>query len=206
MTTQTTDPTDGMADEQLADYYDQTHDLSEFDLAAPEPVIPARQRLDVSITVRFTPDEIDALRATADPQGVKVTTLIRSLAVQHQPGGQVVDVVGARRVLSTMVRELSEKLGGGASVSVTVGPGQSKKRTKPARKNATATKKVTPTKKATPAKSTTKASTAKKAVTTTTTTPAKKATPARSSDYGLAASARRKSTGGSRTARTRGTE
>ncbi len=110
--TQTTHSTDGMTDEQPAAYYDRTHDLSEFDLAAPEPVIPARQRLDVSITVRFAPDEIDALRATADEQGVKVTTLIRSLAVQHQPGGQVVDVAGAQRVLSTMVRELSEKLGG----------------------------------------------------------------------------------------------
>jgi len=184
--TQMTHPTDGMTDEQLADYYDQTHDLSEFDLATPEPVIQARQRLDVSITVRFAPNEIDALRATADAQGVKVTTLIRSLAVQHQPGGQVVDVAGARRVLSTMVRELSEKLGGGASVSVTVGPRQSKENRK------STTKKATPTKRATPVKSTSKATTAKKA------------TPAKSSGYGLAASAGGKTTRGSRTGRTPG--
>jgi hypothetical protein len=133
-----------MTDEQLADYYEQTHDMSEFDLTAPELVVPARQRLDVSITVRFTPDEIDALRATADTQGVKVTTLIRSLAVQHQPGGQVVDVVGARQLLAEMVRELSKKLGGGALVSVT------EEKRKPTAPTGGTAKKASPTKSAKP--------------------------------------------------------
>ena len=105
--------TDGMTDEQLADYYLTTGNLSEF-AADAVAVTRRRERLDVSITVRFTPDEIDALRVRADEQGMRVTALIRRLAVEHTGDTQIVDLSVARRLAQAVAREvdaLNEQLG-----------------------------------------------------------------------------------------------
>lgn len=107
MTATTKHPTDDMTEAELAQYYDRTHDLSEFDLEHPEPLTPARQRLDVSISVRFTPEEIDLLRARAEQSGMKVTALIRALAVQHQ-GEPVVDVPAVRRALAALTEQIAD--------------------------------------------------------------------------------------------------
>ena len=73
-----TDPTQ-MTEAELADYYAETHDLSEFDGGEVVPV--ARGRRDMVLSVRFSPEELDLLRLRADEQGVKVTALVRSAAL-----------------------------------------------------------------------------------------------------------------------------
>lgn len=100
-----TDNTEHMTEAELADYYDRTHDLSGFDLEHPEPIEDAHRRLDVNISVRFSPEEIDLLRAEAERAGMKVTTFIRTLALQHA-SGPVFDRADLRRQLSTVTEEL----------------------------------------------------------------------------------------------------
>ena len=58
-----------MSEAELADYYNRTGDLSEFEGAGTEPVEIGRR--DVTISVRFSADEIDALRRRADTAGLK---------------------------------------------------------------------------------------------------------------------------------------
>ena len=69
-----------MSEAELADYYNRTGDLSEFEGAGTEPVEIGRR--DVTISVRFSADEIDALRRCADAAGLKVTAFIRSAALE----------------------------------------------------------------------------------------------------------------------------
>ena len=94
----------GASEAELADYYDRTHDLSGFDLH-PEEIIPPHGRLDVTISVRFSPDEIDFLRAEAERAGMKVTAFIRALALQHARGA-VGDRAALRQQLTTVANEL----------------------------------------------------------------------------------------------------
>ena len=75
------DKTKGMTEAQLADYYDQTHDVSEFD---EDAVYPSEVRRNVTISVRFSEEEIVRLRAQADALGMKVTALIRSAALEDR--------------------------------------------------------------------------------------------------------------------------
>jgi predicted DNA binding CopG/RHH family protein len=72
------DRTKGMTEAELAEYYDRTHDVSEFDESAEYPV---EVRRNVTISVRFSEDEIEALRREAKTAGVKVTAYIRAAAV-----------------------------------------------------------------------------------------------------------------------------
>ena len=143
--------TDGMTDEQLADYYLATGDLSEFEGDAV-PVTRRQQRLDVSITVRFAPGEIDALRARAAEQGMRVTALIRQLAVEHSGDTQIVDLAAARRLARAVAREvgaLNDQLGNRGRIAKL--PPAKSTPTKAAR--ATKTTKATTTKKFVPKKS-----------------------------------------------------
>ncbi len=94
-----------MRDAELADYYDRTHDLSGFDLEQPEPITRPHRRLDVTISVRFSPEEIDLLRAEAERTGMKVTAFIRTLALQHA-SSPVLDRAALRRQLATVSDEL----------------------------------------------------------------------------------------------------
>jgi predicted DNA binding CopG/RHH family protein len=75
------DRTKRMTEAELALYYDQTHDLSEFDESA---AYPAEVRRNVTISVRFSEDEIRRLRAQADAVGMKVTALIRAAALEDR--------------------------------------------------------------------------------------------------------------------------
>jgi len=68
-----------MSEPELADYYNETRDLSEFDLENPEPITVRRA---VTISVRFSEDEITELRARAERAGVKVTSFIRAAALE----------------------------------------------------------------------------------------------------------------------------
>ncbi len=90
---------------ELADYYDRTHDVSGFDLEHPEPITRPHRRLDVTISVRFSPEEIDLLRTEAERAGLKVTAFIRTLALQHA-SGPVLDRAALRRKLATVSAEL----------------------------------------------------------------------------------------------------
>lgn len=96
-----TEPT---SEAELAEYYDRTHDLSGFDLY-PEETIALRGRLDVTISVRFSPQEIDYLRAEAERAGMKVTAFIRALALQHARG-PLVDRAALREQITTVANEL----------------------------------------------------------------------------------------------------
>ena len=66
------------ANAELADYYNETEDLSGFD----EDAVPVTVRRSVTISVRFSDDEIAELRARAERAGVKVTSFIRAAALE----------------------------------------------------------------------------------------------------------------------------
>ncbi len=63
----------------LAEYYNETHDLSEFDDGEDVPITVKRS---VTISVRFSDKEIAELRARAEQAGVKVTSFIRAAALE----------------------------------------------------------------------------------------------------------------------------
>lgn len=69
-----------MTEAELAGYYDQTRDVSEFDESAAYPV---EVRRNVTISVRFSEEEIATLRGRAEAAGVKVTAYIRAAALQQ---------------------------------------------------------------------------------------------------------------------------
>ena len=95
----TDDKTVGMTDVELADYYDRTRDLSEFE-GGEEIAISVRRN--VTISVRFSMEEIDELRTRADEAGVKVTSYIRAAALE---AGNPVD----RAALGRLARELEQR-------------------------------------------------------------------------------------------------
>lgn len=75
----TTEPTKNLTEDQLADYYhDHRDDMDQW--CDPEP-IRKPDRLDVTISVRFTVDEIAAVRQRAMDAGVKPTVFIRQAAL-----------------------------------------------------------------------------------------------------------------------------
>ena len=67
----------GTTEADIARHYDETHDTSGF--GEPEPV---QVRRNVTISVRFTADELDALRRRADAAEMKVTAFIRAAALE----------------------------------------------------------------------------------------------------------------------------
>lgn len=76
----TTESTRDMTEDELADYYhDHRDDMDQW--GDPEP-IRKPDRLDVTISVRFTADEIAAVRQRATEAGVKPTVFIRHAALQ----------------------------------------------------------------------------------------------------------------------------
>ena len=70
--------TNEMTEAGLAVHYEDSRDVSDFDLEHPEPVTVRR---DVTISVRFSEEEIAELRAKADQAGGKVTSVIRAAAL-----------------------------------------------------------------------------------------------------------------------------
>lgn len=84
---------------ELADYYNETEDLSGFDQEGPKPVTVRR---DVTISMRFSDDEIAELRARAEQGGVKVTSFIRAAALE---ASRPVD----RAALGELTRDLEHR-------------------------------------------------------------------------------------------------
>lgn len=68
-----------MSEAELAENYDRAHDVSDFDESAEYPV---EVRRNVTISVRFSEEEIEALRREAEVAGLKVTAYIRAAALQ----------------------------------------------------------------------------------------------------------------------------
>jgi predicted DNA binding CopG/RHH family protein len=64
---------------ELADDYNESKDLSEFD---EENAVPVTVKRSVTISVRFSDKEIEQLRARADQAGIKVTSYIRAAALE----------------------------------------------------------------------------------------------------------------------------
>jgi predicted DNA binding CopG/RHH family protein len=88
-----------MTEAELADYYNRTQDTSDFDLGE---AVPITVRRNVTISVRFSEEEITELRARAEQAGVKVTSFIRAAALD---ASSPVD----RAQLSELARDLEER-------------------------------------------------------------------------------------------------
>jgi predicted DNA binding CopG/RHH family protein len=89
--------TDASGEAQLARKYEDSRDLAGFETEGE----PVEVRRAVTISVRFSDQEIALLRAKADQAGMKVTTYIRSAALEH---GIPVD----KPALLAVLREASE--------------------------------------------------------------------------------------------------
>ena len=75
----TLDPTAGMTEAELAEYYqDHRGDTEEWE---PAEAISRPARLDVTISVRFTAEEIAAVRERARDAGMRPTAFIRQAAL-----------------------------------------------------------------------------------------------------------------------------
>lgn len=83
----------------LADFYNETEDLSGFD---EKNAVPVTVRRSVTISVRFSDAEIAELRARADKAGVRVTSFIRAAALEAS--GPV-----DRDELGELARDLEER-------------------------------------------------------------------------------------------------
>lgn len=75
-----TKSTRAMTEAELAQQYDETRDLSDFEGGAEEPV---EVRRNVTISVRFSDEEMATLRDRAEDAGEKVTAYIRAAALQQ---------------------------------------------------------------------------------------------------------------------------
>lgn len=85
-------------------YYDHRHDLDKV-FGDTEPNPRQGQRLDVTISVRFTADEIAAVRARAEALGMKPTAYIRAMAVAA--GGEPLDRARIAAQVQAVERELT---------------------------------------------------------------------------------------------------
>jgi uncharacterized protein (DUF1778 family) len=90
---------ESMSEADLAAHYNQTRDLSGFDLENGEPISVRRS---VTISVRFSEEEIAQLRERAEQAGVKVTSFIRAAALEAT---SPVD----RAALGELARELEKR-------------------------------------------------------------------------------------------------
>jgi predicted DNA binding CopG/RHH family protein len=73
------DKTQGMREAELANHYERTRDVSEFDDGAAYPV---EVRRNITVSVRFSQEEIEGLRRAADAAGLRLTTYIRAAALE----------------------------------------------------------------------------------------------------------------------------
>jgi hypothetical protein len=71
----------GMTEAEEAEWWYEHRDQA--DDAFPGPEVAVEVRRNVTISVRFSDEEIEKLRARADDAGVKVTALIRAAALRH---------------------------------------------------------------------------------------------------------------------------
>jgi uncharacterized protein (DUF1778 family) len=87
---------------ELAEHYNETSDVSDFEGTAE----PVEVRRDVTISVRFSEDEIAALRERADIAGTRVTAFIRAAALEAE---HPVDRAAVAR-LATAVEQQAHQL------------------------------------------------------------------------------------------------
>ena len=90
-----------------AEHYNRTMDLSEFDLGREEPLVVRRN---VTISVRFSEDEIAELRSRAETAGAKVTSYIRAAALEATRPVDRSAVAEVVTELEAKVKELSALL------------------------------------------------------------------------------------------------
>ncbi len=91
--------TKGMSEAELAEYYNRTRDPSDFDEGEEVPITVKRN---VTISVRFSDEEIAELRARSEQAGVKVTSFIRAAALE---AASPVD----RAALGELARDLEQR-------------------------------------------------------------------------------------------------
>lgn len=102
--------TENMSEAELADYYNRTQDASDFEGGEEVPITVKRN---VTISVRFSPEELEDLRARAADAGVKVTSFIRAAALEAT---SPVD----RAALGELAKELEQRA---HDVATMLGPG-----------------------------------------------------------------------------------
>lgn len=103
-----TDHTEGMTEAEMADYYDRTHDLSGFE-GGPVVENPSRgKRLDSSISVRFSEDQMAEVERAAEEAGMKVTAFIRAAALT-QAG--TVGLRNLRTLMDQLAKNVEELVG-----------------------------------------------------------------------------------------------
>lgn len=98
-----TEPDPNATDAELAGYYDRHRDLT--DWSEPQPV-QRPERLDVTISVRFTPAEIATIRARAEAAGLKPTAYIRRCALANEQ--PPIDRGQLARTVAALTRDLED--------------------------------------------------------------------------------------------------
>ena len=96
-----------MTEAELAKRYDETRDLSGFDGGTAEPV---EVRRNVTISVRFSDEEIALLRERAEDVGTKVTAYIRAAALQQAAPVDRLQVIGLLEDVSADVARVERLL------------------------------------------------------------------------------------------------
>lgn len=92
--------TSNMTEAELADYYDRTHDLSEFEGVEFVPITPGRR--DSIVSVRFAPGELDVLDQRAEAAGMKLTAFIRAAALSE---AHPVDLDRLQRAVTRLLKD-----------------------------------------------------------------------------------------------------
>lgn len=97
------EPGESATERELADYYDEHRDLSGF--GDPVPV-DRSERLDITISVRYSATEIAAIRSRAQASGMRPTAYIRerSLAEDDAP----VDRRLVARAVAALAKDLED--------------------------------------------------------------------------------------------------
>lgn len=98
-----TEPSPEATDAELAAYYDQRRDLTEWGKSQP---VDRPERLDVTFSVRFTSAEVATIRARAEAAGLKPTAYIRRCALEaEQPP---IDRGRLSRTVAALARDLDD--------------------------------------------------------------------------------------------------
>jgi predicted DNA binding CopG/RHH family protein len=92
-----------MTEAELADHYDRTGDLSEFEGGEVVTVVPGRR--DSIVSVRFAAGELDAVERRAAEAGMKLTAFIRASALSN---AQVVDLDRLRKIAAKLLADSQE--------------------------------------------------------------------------------------------------
>jgi hypothetical protein len=101
-----TEPGPDATDRELADHYDAHHADEQWGEPTPLPADRTSDRLDVTISVRFSAAEIAAVRARAEAAGVKPTTYIRRCALAD--GAPPLDRGQVSRLVDNLSRDLDD--------------------------------------------------------------------------------------------------